>query len=265
MGPLIVVLGAVVAVAAAVRSTWSPCGRSMLSTITPFGERSRGYRYWATAVWFVVGAVVGGASLGGVAAGLAVVARAAGLAAHPGWTVSLVALAALAAAGVDASVFGEVIPIWRRQVDDGWLARYRRWVYAAGFGWQIGVGLATYIMTAAVFLVIVLAAVGANPVTAVVICTGFGLVRGLAVTLTARAESPVQLRELHRRIDRAGPAVRTAVIVVELAVSVAVVAAQWPLPGAAMGLLVVVTTAVAVAAGWVSGHHPSRAGARRTG
>ena len=43
----------VVAVAAAVRSTWSPCGLSMLSTITPFGERAKGHSYRATAAWFV--------------------------------------------------------------------------------------------------------------------------------------------------------------------------------------------------------------------
>src|SRR5262245_28638289 len=56
MSTLIPVLGVVVAVAAAVRSTWSPCGLSMLSSITPFGERSRGHRYSVTAAWFVVGA-----------------------------------------------------------------------------------------------------------------------------------------------------------------------------------------------------------------
>ncbi len=45
----------VVAVAAAGRSTWSPCGLSMLSTITPLGERARGHRWGATAAWFVAG------------------------------------------------------------------------------------------------------------------------------------------------------------------------------------------------------------------
>ena len=58
-------------VAAAVRSTWSPCGLSMLSTITPFGERGRGHAYRATATWFVVGAAGGGATLGLLMAGLA--------------------------------------------------------------------------------------------------------------------------------------------------------------------------------------------------
>ena len=72
MHTTVLVLGAVVAIAAAIRSTWSPCGQSMLSQLTPVGEASRGYRYRTTAAWFVIGAVVGGAMLGGVMALLAV-------------------------------------------------------------------------------------------------------------------------------------------------------------------------------------------------
>jgi len=242
--PLIIGLGSVVAVGAAVRSTWSPCGLSMLSTITPFGERSRGHRYWATVTWFVLGSILGGATLGAVGAGLAALASAAGLGGHPGVVVGAVAVAAVAAAATDAGLFGDLIPLWRRQVDDGWLSRYRRWAYATGFGWQIGVGVATYIMTTAVFLVVVLAAVTAVPVVAFAMCTGFGLVRGLAVTVTARAESPARLRQLHRRFDRAGPGVRAAVIVMEAAVAVAVLGAQWPVAGA----ITVVGAAVLVAA-----------------
>ena len=47
--------------AAAARSTWSPCGLSMLSSITPFGEHGRRHRYAVTATWYLVGAVAGGA------------------------------------------------------------------------------------------------------------------------------------------------------------------------------------------------------------
>jgi len=277
MPTLVMVLGATVAVAAAVRSTWSPCGLSMLSTITPFGERSRGHRYPVTVTWFVAGSILGGATLGALAAGLAALAAAAGLGTHPGWVVSAAAVAALAAAGVDAGWFGDLIPLWRRQVDDGWLARYRSWVYATGFGWQIGVGVATYIMTAGVFLVVVLAAVTANPVAAVAICTGFGLVRGMAVILTARAGSPARLRDMHRRFDQVGPSVRVAVILVELAVAVTVLGAQWPLAGAFTGLalMAVVAAAGLVAAGRRrqpggtpapgAGLWPARAGPRRAG
>ena len=75
MTALLVVLASVVAVAAAIRSTWSPCGLSMLSTITPIGERGRNHRYDSTATWFVLGAVLGGATLG---LGTAVLALGAG-------------------------------------------------------------------------------------------------------------------------------------------------------------------------------------------
>lgn len=213
---LVVMLGAIVAVAAGVRSTWSPCGLSMLSSITPFGERSRGHRYGATAAWFVAGSVAGGATLGGMAAGLAVIVRASGVVSgHPAALLLLAAAASLAAFAVDAGLFGDVMPVWRRQVNDAWLARYRSWVYGFGFGWQIGAGVVTYIMTAAVLLTVVLAALTAAPWVAWGLGVGFGLVRGLAVLLTNRASTPARLRTLHSAMDRLGPSVRWATVAVE--------------------------------------------------
>ena len=44
----------------AVRGVWSPCGLSMLSSITPMTEAGRGHRFASTATWFTVGGVVGG-------------------------------------------------------------------------------------------------------------------------------------------------------------------------------------------------------------
>src|SRR6188472_2993734 len=73
MNSTLFVLAAIVTIAAAVRSTWSPCGQSMLSTITPLAERARGHRFGVTATWFVLGAAIGGATLGAGAAVLAAV------------------------------------------------------------------------------------------------------------------------------------------------------------------------------------------------
>ena len=56
----IAAVASLVALAAAVRSTWSPCGLSMLSTITPLSEQAKGHSYRSTAAWFVLGATVGG-------------------------------------------------------------------------------------------------------------------------------------------------------------------------------------------------------------
>lgn len=218
---LFLFLGLLVGVAAAARSTWSPCGLSMLSSITPFGERARGHRYGVTAAWFVLGAAAGGATLGGLGAAGAAVVSAAGLVGHPGVLAGVAAGLAAVAAGVDAGLFGEVLPLLRRQVDDGWLARYRPWVYGVGFGWQIGTGLATYLMTAGVLLIGFLAVASGSPAAAVVIGTGFGLARGLTVLLTARAGDPARLRDLHRRLDAAGPAVRWAVVGVQAGAALA--------------------------------------------
>jgi hypothetical protein len=219
---IIVTLAAViVAVAAAARSTWSPCGVSMLSSITPIGERARGTSYRSTAAWFVLGATVGGATLGVAMAGLAGVTRSVDLSPT---TVGLLALsAALIAAASDAGIAGFRLPIHGRQVNERWLDQYRPWVYGAGFGWQIGTGLATYITTAAVYLVVVLGAMTAHPATALAVGTGFGILRGLAVLLTLHVTDPSALRLFHRRFHLAGPWVSRVVVVVEAGVAVAVV------------------------------------------
>ncbi len=180
----VLVLGAVIAIAAAVRSTWSPCGQSMLSQLTPVGEASRGSRYGTTAAWFVAGAVVGGAMLGGVMALLA-----AGVAAFDvtaATALGLVAGLAILSAAVDSGVLGVAPPFFLRQVNEDWLGRYRAWVYGSGFGWQVGAGVTTYIMTAAVFLTIAMGALTAGPIAALSLGILFGLVRGLAVLLTSR-------------------------------------------------------------------------------
>jgi hypothetical protein len=208
-------LGVPVAVASAARSTYSPCGLSMLSSITPFGERGRGHRYYATAAWYVIGAVVGGVTLGGVAALLSLAASGTG---PPGlWAA---AAACLLAALVDGGAFGPVLPLLRRQVDDRWLARYRPWAYAAGFGWQIGVGVATYLMTTGVLVVAALGVLSGRADVALSLGALFGVARGLTVFATAPASTPARLRAVHSRIDRMGSAVRAAMIAVLAGVAV---------------------------------------------
>jgi hypothetical protein len=233
----------------------------MLSTITPFAERSRGHRYAVTASWFVLGSVLGGLTLGGLAAGLGAAVAATGVSADSAWLAGAVALAAGVTAAIDADVFGKVIPIWRRQVNDQWLARYRSWVYGVGFGWQIGVGVVTYIMTAAVFLLVLMAATSVSPVDAVALGVLFGLVRGLAVLLTAKADTPASLRALHQRFDAAGPAVRAAVIGVQVGVALvalAVLSAQ-ALPSAWAGVAVGVAAIGVIVAVGVARHRKARA------
>ena len=144
----------------------------------------------------------------------------------------------------DLAPFGRRLPFHRRQVDELWLGRYRRWVYASGFGWQIGAGVATYIMTAAVYLLVVLAALTASPAAALAVVTLFGLLRGLAVLLSARITTPAALHAFHRRFDAWGPASRLLVIVVQFGVAVVAGIAVGPTLGALMVLGVAALVAV---------------------
>ncbi len=220
-------VAAMVAVAAAMRSTWSPCGLSMLSTITPLSERARGHSYRATTTWFVVGSTVGGLTIGVVMALLAGGVRALHLSSP---TLGSAAIgAALVAFGSDLGIGGLRLPIHHRQVNERWLDHYRPWVYGAGFGWQIGTGLATYITTAAVYLMLTLGALTTNPAVALALGTGFGALRGLAVLLTRNLSTPTELLAFHRRFAAAGPTVGWAVVAVEAVVTLMLVGYVWSL------------------------------------
>ncbi len=226
MTTLLIILAALTAVVAGARSTWSPCGVSMLSSITPLAEHGRGHRYRTTASWFVIGSIVGGASLGLVTALLAAGIGAAGLSST---TLAVLALAAaLLAAASDAPGIPFHLPVHHRQVNERWLDQFRPWVYGAGFGWQIGAGLATYIKTSAVYLVVALAALTGDPWVALGIGTLFGLVRGLAVFLGRRLSSPAALADFHRRFMALDCRARTLVVAWELVAGVVVSIALSP-------------------------------------
>ncbi len=225
--------GCLVAVAAAVRSTWSPCGVSMLSTITPLAERGRGHRFAVTATWFVAGATAGGATLGALAAGLA----AAVAVIDPGTTTRalLAAAAAVVCLAADLRIAGFRLPGHGRQVDERWLDRYRPWVYAGGFGWQIGAGVTTYLMTAAVYLLVVVAALTGLPAVALAVGVLFGLLRGLAVTAGAGITSSARLVAFHRRFEAWRPASAVVAEAAEVVTLAAVVAVVSSLAGALVG------------------------------
>jgi hypothetical protein len=110
-------------------------------------------------------------------------------------------------------------------VERTWLDRYRPWIYGLGFGWQLGVGVATFVMSASVYLMVVVAAATGEPLLALGIVTLFGLIRGLAILPAAGVQTPSDLGELHRRIERFRPASRVVALagqvgVVSLAVTV---------------------------------------------
>ena len=229
-----------VAVAAAVRSTWSPCGLSMLSTITPFGERARGHRYGATVAWFVVGSTLGGLCLGGAGALLAAAVRSAGP--DPVTAGSAGLAAVLLSLVSDTGLAGVRLPVHRRQVNERWLDAYRPWVYGAGFGFQIGTGVATYITTAAVYASVVLAALTGRPSVGLAVGVAFGLVRGTAVTLTHRVTTPALLLAFHRHFAALLPRVQTGLVSTLVLAAVALGIAVGPGPALAVGASVAAAT-----------------------
>lgn len=213
---MLVALIFVVAVTSALRSTWSPCGVSMLSTLTPLAERGRGHRFLPTAFYYVIGALLGGATLGVVMAALAVLVGRIGL--DDATALAVFAVLALLAAAFDSRVGGLDLPGSRRQVNELWLNVYRPWVYSGGFGWQIGTGVLTYLMTGGVYLLIVGSALSGDPELALTAGLLFGGTRGLVIFAGAGIDTHARLVGFHRGFERLrGPSVVAMVAV--LAVS----------------------------------------------
>jgi hypothetical protein len=240
---LVVVLAVGIALAAALRSSWSPCGLSMWSTVTPLAESGRGHRFWVTACWFITGAVAGGATLGIATALLAMGVHALDLDASTALLVAAVVGAVGAAS--DVRLGGFHLPYHRRQVDETWLQGYRAWVYGLGYGWQLGVAFATYIMTSAVYLMVVLAALTGDPLVAAGITVLFGLGRGLALLPAGRIKSPEALFAFHRRVDALEPLTRRVAVGAQLAVVVVACGASYGLAAALSAATVVGLVCVA--------------------
>ncbi len=166
----------------------------MLASITPLGERGRNRTFAVTAAAYALGALAGGATLGALCGAL-------------GWLLSpsaTVAAIGVAVGGIVAFLFdvGPIplrLPTIRRQVNEDWLTLYRGWVYGAGFGFQLGLGITTIITTAAVYATILFAVLTGSVLGGVLIGSTFGLVRGLAIYAGARVQRPDQLVALHRR------------------------------------------------------------------
>ena len=190
----------------------------MLSSIHPLGERAKHNRFGLTAALFALGAVAGGAATG---AFVGVV----------GIAVDALVSAEAAVVATAIVVFGAAVAEWRgiglpclhRQVDEDWLTRYRRWVYATGFGFQLGAGVMTYITSAAVYAALGAALFVGHPVGAVSIMATFGLTRGLSLASARSITSPERLRSFHQRLHATAPAAQRVAWI-----SLAVVAVAMP-------------------------------------
>jgi hypothetical protein len=187
----------------------------MLASITPLGERSRGFTWWHTALAFAVGAIAAGAA-GGALLGLLGSLVVGG--ARPVLVLAIVA----AAAAVD--IAGLQPPSSRRQVNEDWLGRYRGWVYGVGFGGQLGVGVATIVTTAATYATVALAFAAGSPALGALIGGTYGVVRAAALLAGRRVADTAGLMGLHQRLLAVRAPARRATVALELAALVAVVA-----------------------------------------
>ncbi len=244
---MLVIACAALIVCGAIRGLWSPCGLSMVSQIAPVTERARGHRFWATAIWFIIGGVVGGATLGALLAIGAWGVNTIDLSAHVRWSV--VALVGMLGIASDLEAVKFRLPLHARQVNETWLRTLRSWAYASGFGWQIGTGFATYIMTGAVYLIAVVGIMTGDPRVAFLVGVSFGFVRGAQVLLTSRAHTHDDLRRLHQRIERGATWSIAVAIGVQLLVLVSIVLAEpSPVTMSMLGLAFVFLTFGAIQA-----------------
>jgi hypothetical protein len=181
----------------------------MLGSITPLGERSRGRRWGVTVTAFAVAAVAAGAAAGvvlGAAGGLA------GLDAGPRlWLLGGVVAAAIV---VDV-VPGLHVPGPRRQVNEEWLHRYRGWVYGAGFGVQLGLGVTTIVATAAVYATAAAAALTGSAAAGAVVGAAFGAARAGTLLAAGRVRDPRSLATLDRRLHAWARPARVAALAAE--------------------------------------------------
>lgn len=184
----------------------------MLSSIHPFGERSRNNAFSQTAAAHVVGSVLGGLALGALAGGVgaAVLAVIAIPTEIRTWLV--VAVAAIATI-LEATKRERLFPTRSRQVNENWIQHYRGWVYGGGFGAELGFGISTIITTTLIHLLVVAMILLGDLSAAVALGALFGAVRGATVLAAAGVDSPEQLRSFHQRLDRLRSRSRSGAVV----------------------------------------------------
>lgn len=120
--------------------------------------------------------------------------------------LGLLGAAALCAVLIERGSLPVKLPSWQRQVNEAWLDEYRGWVYGAGFGYQLGLGVATIITTATVHVLLVAALLTASPLGGAAVGLTFGVVRG-GLLLTGRSiKSPASLRTFHERLAQGASA-----------------------------------------------------------
>jgi hypothetical protein len=191
----------------------------MLGSITPLGERGRGSRWGITMAAFLSGSTAGGALLGaflGLAGGAVPVLP--HTAAPRLWI-----LAGLVGGGVlyDLRPDRSSLPTLHRQVNEDWLHRYRGWVYGIGFGFQLGLGMATVVTVSAVYTFMAAAFLTGSAAAGASIGAIFGAIRASTAFSVAGVRRPDQLAAVDARLRAWDGPSRRLTVGVELALALA--------------------------------------------
>ena len=173
----------------------------MLSSIHPFGERSRNNRYSLTVTAYVLGSILGGA-LAGAGFGAVGVATTEILELDQTVALSIGAIIAATGIGFDLRIGGLRLPSLHRQVNEDWLTTYRNWVYGGGWGFQLGFGLMTIVPTASIYAMFALIILNGSVGGGVLVGSFFGLARAAMIFTMARVDSPERLRYAHRTLQQ---------------------------------------------------------------
>lgn len=176
------VLLAATALLAGFTGSWSPCGLSSIETIgSGLGRRPSPRRRAATLLTFSIGAVVGGVITFTAAAGIGAALELDGRAQLFGLIAAAVALAA----GIADLRFWPVAPQVRHQVPERIRHRLPLPVTGGLYGLLLGLGFMTYLLTYAMWALVIGSLLLATPLLGLVVGIAFGLGRALPVLLLA--------------------------------------------------------------------------------
>lgn len=198
----------------------------MLSSISPLGERARASSWRATTTAYLIASTLAGTAFGGLLGALG------GALGDRGRRVAALALAVALAGLLVTELLGR-LPSWQRQVDVGWIGRYRGWVTGLGYGAQLGLGVVTIITSTTTYAALALALLGGSAGRGAAVGLTFGLVRALPSVLMRQVDTPAGLRRVFEGLevwrtpaDRVARVATTGVIVM-----LGVTAASTPLGG----------------------------------
>lgn len=211
------VVACLLAAVGAIRATWSPCGQSMLASVNPVGERSRGFSWRVTATAYAIGATGGGA-LTGLALGTVGSLLPGGLS----WRGPALLGTLLVALVIDATPLRRRLLRARGQVNEDWMTRYRGWVYGFGFGARLGVGFTTLVACAAVYAAFVSELLSGSAAVGALIGVTFGGVKALALMPAGTGRDQRSLHALHRALASWDSSAARAVVASELILCVVV-------------------------------------------